>query len=150
VKVKELATSPDSAVRDFPRVRRGGAADLRQPFGRQMDTAAAELYEEHVGELAAQIEEQGRRLAQRADVGELERYRRLIAELLNEVVSNAYAFRKEKSIDAKGRIRVCATISKINGKLDELAEKILDGTRDKLEIISRVDDIRGLIVDILF
>lgn len=149
MKIKGLTTSSGNVITDFTVTRRSGTTDARQSFERHMDTAAAELYEEHVKELAAKIDEQGRRLTQRADVGEMERYRELIAELLNEVVSNAYAFRREKSIDSKGRIRICATITKINEKLDELAGKILDGNRDQLEIISRIDDIRGLILDIM-
>lgn len=101
MKIKGLATSSENVIRDFAVTHRSGTADARQSFERHMDTAATELYEEHVKELAAKIDEQGRRLTQRADIGELERYRELIAELLNEVVSNAYAFRREKALIIK-------------------------------------------------
>lgn len=149
MKVKNLSATPIGVAEDFPLSRRSGASDARQSFERHMSTSAGELYEEHLAELAVKIDDQGKLLAQRADMGEMERYRTLIAELISEVVGNAYAFRKERTIDARGRLKLCATVNKINEKLEDLAREILAGNKNTLEIISKIDDIRGLIVDIM-
>jgi uncharacterized protein YaaR (DUF327 family) len=82
-------------------------------------------------------------------MAEMELFRALVAELINEVVSNAYSFQKEKSFDIRGRHKIFATVSRINEKLEELAKDILEGKRDKLEIMSRIDEIKGLVIDIL-
>jgi uncharacterized protein YaaR (DUF327 family) len=78
----------------------------------------------------------------------MDRYRALVSDLLSEVVSHAYAFNKENAFDPRGRRKVYATIQKINEKLEELAKDILQGNQDALRILSMIDDIRGLIVDI--
>jgi uncharacterized protein YaaR (DUF327 family) len=36
-------------------------------------------------------------------MAEMERFRALVAELINEVVSNAFAFQKEKYFDIRGK-----------------------------------------------
>lgn len=120
-----------------------------ESFERHFNTLGQEQYEEYIAALAKKIEAQGERLSQRADIGEMERFRSLVAELINEVVSNAYSFQREKSFDCRGRHKILATVNKINEKLEELAKEILAGKRDKLEIMSRVDEIRGLVIDIL-
>lgn len=117
-------------------------------FRHQFDALGKERYEENISDLAQKINEQGQRLAKKPDVGEMERYRVLISELLNEVVNNAYTFQKENSFDFRGRHKVFATIQKINEKLEELAGDIITGNKDAINILSKVDDIRGLIIDI--
>ena len=72
-----------------------------------------------------------------------------IAELIAEVVANGYSTRKERTIDPRGRVKICTTISKINEKLEELAREILSENKDRIEIITKIDDIKGLIVDIM-
>ena len=79
----------------------------------------------------------------------MQQYRTLISELLDEVVSNAYAFQKENSFDSRGRPRVYSLIRKVNDKLEELAKEILSDNQDSIKIISKIDDIRGLIIDVL-
>lgn len=118
-------------------------------FERHLGNYAREMCEERMAELANKIETQGRLLSERADIGEMERYRALISELLGEVVGNAYAFRKERFIDSRGRLKICAIVTKINQKLEDLAREILEKTKDTLAIVSRIDEIRGLIIDIL-
>jgi uncharacterized protein YaaR (DUF327 family) len=120
----------------------------QQSFNRNFHDAEREQFEQKIAGLAKRIDEQGAQLADKIDIGEMERYRALISELLNEVISNAYTFRKENSFDSKGRRKVYATVVKINEKLEEMAKDILGGHRDALQIISHIDDIRGLIVDI--
>ena len=121
----------------------------RQSFDQNFNSSARELYEQSVADLAKKINEQGAKLAGKINIAEMERYRALIADLLNEVVSHAYVFNKENTFDSRGRRKVYATIMKINEKLEEMAKDILQGSQDAIRIISMIDDIRGLIVDTL-
>ena len=120
----------------------------RQSFEQDFNDSNRERYTENIIDLAKKIDEQGMRLEKKIDIGEMERYRALISELLDIVVRNAYAFRKENNFDLKGRRKVSATIIKINEKLEEMAREILSGNQDAFRIISSIDDIKGLIIDI--
>jgi uncharacterized protein YaaR (DUF327 family) len=120
----------------------------RQSFERNFNDSGREQCDQKIAELAKRIDEQGTLLANKIDIGEMERYRALISELLAEVISNAYSFRKENSFDPRGSRKVYATVIKINEKLEIMAKDILEGNRDALLIIGGIDDIRGLILDI--
>jgi uncharacterized protein YaaR (DUF327 family) len=149
VKVKSARESLKCIEGEYPAISKTDSKVSKVSFRSQFDTMGREQYENYVSDLAQRINEQGKKLSQKADVGEMERYRSLISELLNEVVSNAYAFQRENSFDFRGRHKVFATIQKINEKLDELAGEIISGNKGTINIISKVDDIRGLIIDIL-
>ena len=68
---------------------------------------------------------------------------------MHEVVSNAYAFNKRNAFDARGRHRIYAVVHKVNGKLDELAREVLKDQQDNLKVLEDIEDIRGMLVDML-
>jgi uncharacterized protein YaaR (DUF327 family) len=78
-----------------------------------------------------------------------EKYRGLISQLLNEVVKNAYALSSECITDGYGRQRIFATVTIVDDKLDDLASDLLQRDDKKLDFLGRIDEIRGLIMDIL-
>ena len=149
MKVKNLGTPSRGIDESLSTMRKSDNAGSEGSFRHHMGSYAREFWEERIDALAVKIEDQGLLLAQRADIGEMERYRALIAELIAEVVANGYSARKERTIDARGRVKICTTISKINEKLEELAREILSENKSRIEIITKIDDIKGLIVDIM-
>ena len=118
-------------------------------FQRVISDLTAEQYQRHMAGLLQKIDEQGTKLGQKADIKELQKYRELISEFMGEIVSNSYAFHKENSYEARRRHKVLATVTKVNEKLEELAKEILAAQQDNLAILNKVDDIRGLILDIM-
>ena len=52
-------------------------------------------------------------------------------------------------MDRRGRHRLYATVKKVNEKLEELTKEVLSSERDHLKILGRIEDIRGLILDIV-
>ncbi|MDR2664789.1 MAG: YaaR family protein [Oscillospiraceae bacterium] len=118
-------------------------------FKRTLSEAGREQFMLRIGGLVAGIDEQGSRLAKRADIKEFEKYRSLIREFLGEVVSNGYEFTRERGHAPRGRQRFFATVNKVDAKLDELAREVLREHRDDLDILEKIGDIRGLLVDLL-
>ena len=82
------------------------------------------------------------------DIGEVQKYRAMITELVKETVSNAYACKTSTAFDANGRRRVFVVVRNINEKLDELTQGVLSGEADNIKLLGMVDDIRGLLVDL--
>ncbi len=106
-------------------------------------------YEVRIKELADSIAKQGEKLGKNINIMELMVYKRLISEFLAEVVSDSYRFFKRSFLDRRGRHRVYAVIKKINEELDQLTKEVLSEQKDNIRILQRLDDIRGLIMDIL-
>jgi len=94
------------------------------------------------------IIQQGNRLGKRMDVRDLKQYRKLIQEFMNEIATHTHQFSRENFLDRKGRHRVYGIVKKINQTLDELAEELLNEEKDHISILSKIDEIKGLILDI--
>jgi len=118
-------------------------------FKRTLTELTREAYIARLHDMKKNIDEQGRLLADKVDVKEFEKYRRLIREFIDEIVSNGYSFSKEDAFASKGRHRYIATIKIVDEKLDELGKQVMEENADQIEILSKIDDIRGLLLDLM-
>ena len=118
-------------------------------FRRTLSDLSQTEHASQLSDLAARIDEQGERLVKRADINEFEKYRALVRSFLDEVVSNGYEFSRENSLEARGRHRFFATVKTVNKTLDEMAKDLLEQQADNLSLLGQVDEIRGLIVDMM-
>ena len=92
---------------------------------------------------------QGDRLAKKRDIRDMKKYRGLVKEFMNEIVSRSHAFSRENFLDRKGRHRVYGIIRLVDENLDELARELMKDEQDHLAILSKIGEIRGLLLDIL-
>ena len=119
-------------------------------FSRTLSDMSNEQHNARLMQMKKDIEDQAERLVDRVDVKEYEKYRRLIREFLDEIVSNGYTFSRENAYTSRGgRHRYIATVETINKKLDELGKEVLREQSDKIEILGKIDDIRGLLLDLM-
>ena len=128
---------------------RGTEASDNSVFHRTLTDLSKGMYENRIAEMKKDIDEQGKLLADRVDVKEFERYRRLIREFLDEIVSNGYTFSREDAYASRGKHRYIATVRVIDEKLDALGKEVMKEQADKIEILHKIDDIRGLLLDIM-
>ena len=101
--------------------------------------------------LAQRMEEitrQGEKLAKHRDIKDMRRYRALIKDFMNEIINRSHAFSRENFLDRKGRHRVYGIIRLIDQNLDELAQELVKDEQDHLAILSKIGEIRGLLLDI--
>ncbi len=107
----------------------------------------ADLKEKLTG-LMKDIEEQGEKIAKHMDIKDMKKYRTSIKEFMNEVVANAHEFSRENFLDRRGRHRVYGIIRQVDKNLDDLAQELMKEEKDHLAILGKIDDIRGLLIDI--
>ena len=91
---------------------------------------------------------QGKKISKHMDVRDMKRYRTLIKDFLNEVVNRSHKFSRENFLDRRGRHRVYGIIRLIDENLDSLAEELMKEEKDHLAILSRIDEIKGMLLDI--
>ena len=83
------------------------------------------------------------------DVRDMKHYRALIRDFMNEIVSRSHKFTRENFLDRKGRHRVYTMIKLVNKELDELAMELIKDEKDHIVILNKIDEIRGLLIDII-
>lgn len=98
--------------------------------------------------LMEDIVQQGKKISKHIDVRDMRRYRFLIQEFINEIVNRSHQFTRENFLDRRGRHRVYGIIRLIDTNLDELAQELIKEETDQIAILSKVDEIRGLLLDI--
>ena len=95
------------------------------------------------------ITTQGKLLSEHMDIRDMKRYRGLVKDFLNEVVNRSHKFSRENFLDRRGRHRVYGMIKLVDEQMDELASALVQDERDHLDILNKVDEIRGLLLDII-
>lgn len=98
--------------------------------------------------LMEDITMQGKRLGKHMDVRDMKKYRQLIKEFMNEIVNRSHKFSRENFLDRRGRHRVYGIIKLIDENLDELAMELIKEEKDTIAVLNRIDEIRGLLLDI--
>ncbi len=101
--------------------------------------------------LAAMMEEitmQGDKLAKHRDIKDMRKYRSLIKDFMNEIISRSHEFSRENFLDRRGRHRVYGIIRLVDETLDELAQELMKDEKDNIAILGKIGEIRGLLLDI--
>ena len=143
--VKSSVASKEIANKDGRRIIEPKSSGFSDRFF-QLERKSAE---ERLHIMAEKIAEQGQVLAKKVDLRELKRYKAMISEFLKEAIDNTTEYSKNTHLGKRGRRSTFTTIKKINDELDELTKDVLSEQKDVLKIVGRLDDIKGLIVDIL-
>ena len=102
-----------------------------------------------INNMLKDINLQGKLIARHMDIREMKRYRGLIRDFLNEIVNRSHKFSRENFLDHRGRHRVYGIIRLIDENLDELAQELVEDEKNQIDILSRIGEIEGLLLDIL-
>lgn len=105
--------------------------------------------EETLQELLDDVHSAGDALKKRPFPEEIKTYKQAVRNFLRYVVDNAYAVEEQTSGINPVRRKTYTLIQVTDQKLERLAAGILAGQISQLELLSRVDEIAGILVDLL-
>lgn len=145
--VRRVEQSPAYGVR--PAAGNSGHSSSGS-FQQQMGQQEREHYKTRVAALFDEIAKAGSAMLEPVDLTKFERYRGMIQELLCEVVSHAYCLNSERMFDRFGRSRVYETVTIVDKKLEEIAGDLLRSSSERIDYLGRMDEIRGLLMDLLY
>lgn len=126
--------------------------EVQQADGTFKFMLASQIAETELQErLASMMEEitmQGDKLAKHRDIKDMRKYRSLIKDFMNEIISRSHEFSRENFLDRRGRHRVYGIIRLVDETLDELAQELMKDEKDNIAILGKIGEIRGLLLDI--
>ncbi len=105
--------------------------------------------QERLSTLYDEIKATGAKLTEKLSLTDLKEYRAKVSEFMNEVVTNSHEFSRENFLDKRGRHRVYGIVKHVDKNLDELASELMKSEKDKMSILAKVDEINGLLIDVL-
>ena len=95
------------------------------------------------------ITAQGDKIAKHMDISDMRKYRESIKEFMNEIVTHSHKFSRENFLDRRGRHRVYGIVKLVDENLDELAQELLKDEKNHLNILGKIGEIRGLLLDMM-
>ena len=139
------------------RIDMANVAGARQPeesvdneFGHRMGKKRVDGdFRVKLKNLLERIDMQAQKLSERLDIGELRRYRTLVTEFIDISVRHSTEYQKEHTLDGKGRHRIFGIVKKIDSELEALTRDVLKAQKDYIGVLAKLEDIRGLLVDII-
>lgn len=96
------------------------------------------------------IHRQGERLSRIMTVRELKLYRQMIKKFLEDTVRRGVVLKEVKGFDRRGRIKRYKLLDEIDATLIAMAEDLLDSEQGRIDLLNKIGEIRGLLINLLF
>ncbi|QQY79837.1 hypothetical protein EDD65_10772 [Keratinibaculum paraultunense] len=129
-------------------VKKPSSKKVQETFKNKLNEIEQEHIREQLKILYNKIEAQSSKLQDKLFIEDLIEYKKLVKEFLDITVNNSHIFYKENSLDRRGRHRVYSLVKKVNNELDELTKDFLNLESNRIRILKRLDDIKGMLLDI--
>ncbi|MGI6225968.1 MAG: YaaR family protein [Peptococcales bacterium] len=126
-----------------------GLKGVKEPveFAKTLHNVGQKEYQEDLERLISEIDKRAEKLAQTRTLNELKNYKRAVRDFLNRTIRNAYLAQDETSWDRLGRQKVHVLVKKVDENLEELSRQVLSEQTESLNILEKLDEIRGMLVD---
>jgi uncharacterized protein len=133
-------TSTVSSFSSELRETEGGPVELR--------SVAHEAEEAETAALLDAVFEVGDRLKRRRDGATLASYREAVRRFLAAVVQRAVDVEEKTSGSSITRRKRYALVKVIDGKLEQLAAGMVSSQHEQLDLLARIDEINGMLIDL--
>lgn len=122
---------------------------IKDTFKVKLNSIEQEHIKTELNSIYEEIENQSSKLSEKLFIDDLITYKKLIKEFLNISVNNSHVFFKESSLDRRGRHRIYSLVKQVDQELDELTKDFIDIENKRINILKRIDDIQGILIDIM-
>ena len=117
-------------------------------FATVFKNSAVETRKQVCTTLLKKIDESSAELRKSPTPEGIRRYRQLVKEFMKEALSDAYQVDSEAKWDRMGNRREFVLVKKINQSLEELMDAFTSQEKKQLDLIAKLDEIRGMLIDL--
>ncbi len=98
--------------------------------------------------LMKNIDDTGTRLGRSQNLKDLNKFKSLVKQFVKEAVDFGIGLKKEKSWDHFGQVRDLSVVQVVDDKLVELTEEVMSKEKNSLNILGKIGEIKGLLINI--
>ncbi|MDN5351089.1 MAG: uncharacterized protein PWQ12_5 [Clostridiales bacterium] len=128
------------------------AKSAEQPKIRFTEILAQKDYDhqkEALQQALDEIDKKGKALVENRTVENLYEYKDLIKGFIEEVVHDGYEIRERRGFSRVGRAKVLRTVAEVDAKLVELTNLILKREHKEINVLKKIGEIKGLLVNLI-
>jgi uncharacterized protein YaaR (DUF327 family) len=119
-------------------------------FGVTLKNTTVENRKQVCAALLDKIDAQGAELKNGPTLSRIKRYRQLVREFMNEALHNSYQVEAEAKWDYSGNRKEYVIVKKVNQALEEITRNFVSQEKTQIDLIAKLDEIRGWLVDLYF
>ncbi|HAW49335.1 TPA: hypothetical protein DCX16_00050 [bacterium] len=123
--------------------------DKPHPFAEKIRQATKDAIKVELSKLIVQIEQKGKELLKSPTYENLLDYKELISVFIKQAISSIWQVEERKVGRFVKTQKVQIILKKIDEKMLELTEAVLKKEKEPLILASRIDEIQGLLIDLL-
>jgi len=117
-------------------------------FGQMVLTQQERLHGEQVTKLLGDISAAGDRLARSRNLRDMAKFKMLVKRFLKEAVESGMHLKQSHTWNQYGEGRRLKTVQTIDEKLIELAEALLSDEHTSVELLGKIGEIKGLLINL--
>lgn len=117
-------------------------------FGDVLVKQGTKMQTEQLTRLLGDISSAGDRVARSKNLRELARFKMLVKRFLQETVEYGMELKQSHSWNRFGEGRRLKIINTIDEHLIELAQDILDEEKDTIDLLDKIGEIKGLLINL--
>jgi uncharacterized protein len=121
-----------------------------QGFGDLMQQQEEQRTHEELQRKLEHIRLQGDRLSRSMTVRELVLYRQMIKGFLEDTVRRGIGLKETKGWDRRGRGKRYKLLEEVDAMLVGMGEELLHSEEGRLDLLQRVGEIRGILINLVF
>ena len=122
--------------------------NISASFKEKINIQTGKLRFEQLTVLLSDIEAFGKRLAKSRNFKDLARFKGLIKRFVKEAVENGLTVENSRSFDLYGNSRTLTIVKELDEKLVQLTEELLDQEKPSIELLERIGEIKGLLINL--
>ncbi|MCH7323900.1 MULTISPECIES: YaaR family protein [Solibacillus] len=127
-------------------VRQNNQANNR--FGEMVVKQGSKMQTEQLTRLIGDISAAGDRVARSRNLRELARFKMLVKRFLQEAVDYGLEMKQSHTWNRFGEGRRLKIVETIDEHLVELAEDILNEEKESIELLAKIGEIKGLLINL--
>ncbi|MBU8640446.1 MULTISPECIES: YaaR family protein [Bacillus] len=117
-------------------------------FKASMETQSGKMRLEQLTVMLSDIEVFGKKLAKSRNLKDLARFKGLVKRFVKETVDNGLNIETSRSFDIYGNTRTLALVKALDEKLIELTEDMMDQEKPSIDLLERIGEIKGLLINL--
>ncbi len=121
---------------------------IQKTFQAQLTKANTKETLQELDRLAEEIEAAAQRLSDHVNWDNFIQYRDSIRQFIKLFVGEAFRIMGSKGRNRFGNQKLYLQVKTVDEKLAELGKEVMKGEQGQLNVISKIDEIRGLLLDI--
>lgn len=122
--------------------------NVHAEFKAMVSKESAQLRKEELNKLLHELTQQGEKLAKFRNFRDLSQYKRLVKKFMEEATQYGLELKQSRSWNMHGQNRKLTIIETVDEKLVELTELVLDTEKETIDILGKIGEIKGLLINL--